>query len=56
MDINTFRGLVTLTLMILFFALVAWAWSSRRREDFEEAANLPLGDDQKPPAHKKESN
>lgn len=56
MDINTFRGLITLLLMILFLALVVWTFSSRRRRDFEEAANLPLGDDDKPPVEKKESN
>jgi len=56
MDINTFRGLITLVLMILFLALVVWAFSSRRRRDFEEAAKLPLGDDEQPPVEKKESN
>lgn len=56
MDIDTFRGIVTLILMILFFALVAWAWSSRRQRDFTEAANLPLGDDRAPPTKNKESN
>lgn len=54
-DIDTFRGLSTLVLMILFLALVVWAYSSRRHRDFEEAARLPLGDDEKPPVDKKES-
>lgn len=56
MDINTFRGLITLVLMILFLALVVWAYSSRRHRDFEEAAKLPLDDDERPPVEKKESN
>ncbi|HKL63783.1 MAG TPA: cbb3-type cytochrome c oxidase subunit 3 [Woeseiaceae bacterium] len=56
MDINTFRGLITLALMILFLALVIWTFSSGRRRDFEEAAQLPLGDDEQPPVEKKESN
>ena len=56
MDINTFRGLITLLLMVLFLAVVIWTFSSGRRRDFEEAARLPLGDDEKPPVAKKESN
>ncbi|WP_405238427.1 cbb3-type cytochrome oxidase subunit 3 [Lentisalinibacter orientalis] len=56
MDINTFRGLITLVLMILFLVLVVWVFSSRRKKDFEEAANIPLGDDEQPPVEKKESN
>jgi cytochrome c oxidase cbb3-type subunit 4 len=42
MDIGTFRGLLTVVLMLLFIALVFWAYSRRRREDFEAAARLPL--------------
>ncbi|MEJ2602815.1 MAG: cbb3-type cytochrome c oxidase subunit 3 [Gammaproteobacteria bacterium] len=56
MDINTFRGIMTALLMILFLALVVWAYSSKRRRDFEEAAKLPLGDDELPPVENKESN
>ncbi len=56
MDINTFRGIITLLLMILFLALVIWAFSSKRHRDFEDAARLPLGDDERPPVDKKESN
>ncbi len=45
MDIGTLRGLLTLALFILFLAVVAWAWSSRRKKDFDEAARLPLDDE-----------
>ncbi|MEP5766595.1 MAG: cbb3-type cytochrome c oxidase subunit 3 [Halieaceae bacterium] len=45
MDINTLRGLSTLLLLIAFLGLVFWAYSSRRKKDFEEAANLPFADD-----------
>ncbi len=45
MDLPTLRGLFTLVLMVAFVAIVIWAWSGRRREDFEEAARLPLEDD-----------
>ena len=47
MDIDTFRGVVTGVLLVLFLWLVAWAWSRARRKDFDAAARLPLEDDQK---------
>jgi cytochrome c oxidase cbb3-type subunit 4 len=37
-------GIVTATLLLVFLAGWAWAWSPRRRKDFEEAARLPLDD------------
>jgi cytochrome c oxidase cbb3-type subunit 4 len=50
MDMGLFRGLLTLALMILFIGLVVWAFSRRRRKDFEAAARLPLEDDRQPAA------
>jgi cytochrome c oxidase cbb3-type subunit 4 len=35
----------TLLLMTAFIGIVWWAWSGRRHKDFEEAANLPLQED-----------
>jgi cytochrome c oxidase cbb3-type subunit 4 len=48
MDIDLFRGLVTLVLFLLFIALILWAWSDRRRADFEAAARLAVDDDDAP--------
>lgn len=45
MEMGTLRGLVTLALMVAFIAVWVWAWSSRRRKDFDEASRLPLEDD-----------
>ena len=45
MDIGTVRGLITLTLFIAFLALVFWAYSKRRKADFDELARMPLEDD-----------
>jgi cytochrome c oxidase cbb3-type subunit 4 len=45
MTINTFRGIVTGTLLVLFIWLVIWAWSKARRADFEAAARLPLDEE-----------
>ena len=46
MDINLFRAVVTAVLLVCFIGLWIWAWSSHRRKDFEEAANLPFHDEQ----------
>ena len=48
MDIGTVRGLITLALLVAFVALVIWAWSKRRKADFDKLARMPLEDD--PPA------
>ncbi|KAF1709255.1 CcoQ/FixQ family Cbb3-type cytochrome c oxidase assembly chaperone [Pseudoxanthomonas kalamensis DSM 18571] len=39
-------GIVTAVLMILFLAGWAWAWSPRRKAAFDEAARLPLENDE----------
>ena len=46
MDINDFRGLLTAILLFSFIGLWIWAWSSRRKTDFEASAALPLEEDQ----------
>jgi len=45
MDINTLRGLSTLFLLIAFIGLVFWAYSGKRKKEFDEAANLPFADE-----------
>ena len=42
-------GIVTVILMILFIAGWAWAWSPRRQDDFDAAAQLPLTDGEDSP-------
>jgi len=46
MDAGTWRGIFTLVMLVLFVALCFWAWSSKRKADFDEAAQLPFGDDE----------
>ena len=48
MDINTIRTAITVLAFITFLAIVAWAWSSRRRADFDAAARLPLDEEDGP--------
>jgi len=45
MDINTLRGLATLFVLIAFISICLWAYSSKRKKDFSEAAQLPFADD-----------
>ena len=45
MDAGTIRGLGTLVLLLAFLGLVFWAYSKRRKADFDELARMPLEDD-----------
>ena len=47
MDINTLRGIATLFAMVAFIGIVIWAYSSYKKKDFDEAAQLPFADDDK---------
>lgn len=37
-------GIVTAVLLVLFLGGWVWAWSPKRRADFDAAARLPLDD------------
>ena len=45
MDINDLRSIVTVISLLTFLGIVAWAWSRRNRDRFEEAARLPFQDE-----------
>jgi len=38
----------TVLVFIIFIGIVLWAYSGKRKKDFDEAANLALDDDDKP--------
>ena len=42
--IGMFRGLLTLALFLSFLGLWIWAWSGKRRSEFDAAAQMPLQD------------
>ncbi|MER0041605.1 CcoQ/FixQ family Cbb3-type cytochrome c oxidase assembly chaperone [Pseudomonas sp. MGal98] len=44
-DIGTLRGIGTAVVFIAFVAVVLWAYSSKRKSSFDEAANLPFADE-----------
>lgn len=52
MSIDIFRGVITAVLMVLFVALVIWAYGRARHDDFARLARLPLEDDTAPPQGK----
>ena len=45
MDINLFRSVATLLLLVVFLLIVGWAYSSRNKASFDEQARLPLEDE-----------
>lgn len=42
----TIHSIWTVVLVIIFIGIVAWAWSGRRKADFDEASRLVLDDDE----------
>ena len=48
MDINDLRSLITVLLFLAFIGIVAWAYSSKRKQAFDEAARLAVDDDDAP--------
>lgn len=39
-------GIVTAVLLVLFISGWIWAWSPKRKKDFDAAARLPLSEDE----------
>lgn len=54
-DINTIRGLITAVLLFCFLGLVFWTYSSKRKDDFSEAAMLALTENEPSDAEEKQS-
>ncbi|WP_440995307.1 cbb3-type cytochrome oxidase subunit 3 [Arhodomonas sp. SL1] len=42
MDSGTVSGIITGVLLVIFVGIVFWAYSGRRKKDFDEAARLPV--------------
>jgi cytochrome c oxidase cbb3-type subunit 4 len=51
MDIDTFRGLITAALLILFVSLAIWTWSRNRKDTYDKAARMPLEETERPAAN-----
>ena len=48
MDDNLIQVIWTLVVLVLFVGIVIWAWSGKRKQDFDEAANIPFNEDDTP--------
>jgi len=49
MDNGIVNGVIIILLIISFVGLTLWAYSKRRKPDFDEAANLPFADEDEQP-------
>ena len=54
LDLNALRSAATLMMFVLFIGIVFWAWSRRRRGEFDAAAQLPFIDDLPAPSRRGE--
>ncbi len=45
MDPNILRGGILIALIIGFLGMWVWAWSSKRKPEFDRAAQMPLEED-----------
>ena len=45
-------GLITVALLVLFLGAWIWAWSPRRKAEFDAAARVPLDENPNEPATK----
>lgn len=46
MSIEVFHGLWTAALLVIFVGIVVWAWSGKRKRDFDKAAHIPFDNDE----------
>ncbi|MBT8089223.1 MAG: cbb3-type cytochrome c oxidase subunit 3 [Gammaproteobacteria bacterium] len=56
MDMNDLRGILTAVIFFAFIGICIWAWSSRRKKDFEATAALPLEEDKVLTTNERENN
>jgi cytochrome c oxidase cbb3-type subunit IV len=47
-EISIVRGILTLVLMLAFITLVVWLYGKRNKSAFDQAARLPLEEDELP--------
>lgn len=45
MSQGTFQGIATILAMVAFLGICWWAFSSHKKKEFDEAANLPFADE-----------
>ncbi len=45
MNYSLILSVWTIVVMVLFVGIVLWAWSDKRKQRFDEAANIPFTED-----------
>ena len=45
MDTLSFQSIWTVIAFVVFVGIVVWAWSGRRKKDYDKAARMALDDD-----------
>lgn len=45
MDMTIIQIIWTIVSLVIFVGIVIWAWSSHRKQAFDDAANLPFDSD-----------
>jgi len=45
MNYGLIHSIWTVMLFVLFIGIIVWAWSAKRKRGFDEAARLPLEDE-----------
>jgi len=48
MGYSLIQSIWTIVVLVLFIGIVLWAWSSKRKQHFDEAANIPFEEDMTP--------
>jgi cytochrome c oxidase cbb3-type subunit 4 len=46
MDLNDIRTVMTVVAFLTFIGIIVWAYSSKRKHSFDEAARMALEDDE----------
>lgn len=45
---STILSIWTAVLFVIFIGIAVWAWSSRQKKAFDEAANIPFKEENRP--------
>jgi len=53
-DLSDVRASLTLVMLVVFVGIVVWAYSSKRKKQFDEAARSVLEDDVAPAKDKRQ--
>ena len=48
MDFNDMRAYFSVIMFALLIGIYIWAWSKKRKQDFNEASNLPFNEPEQP--------